>query len=456
MGHVYKAMHTLMERVVALKVILPEMIADEQAITWFKREVRALTQLLHPNIVMAFDADEADGAVFLVMEYVEGVTLDRLVKDQGPLPIARACELMRQAAGALQYAHEKGLVHRDIKPANLLIPRASAADIRTVPVLEAVSLPTQMATPLVKIVDFGLARLQSKTGGETLMGASGGRLFGTPDYISPEQSVDLHTADIRSDLYSLGCTFYFGLTGQVPFPGGTAVEKIIKHTMQEPVPLEDRLPGIPSTVAAIVRRLLAKDPEHRFQTPADLVAALADWSNPPTPRSIRAGLATRPVLLSQRLRETSSESEWNLDGLTGTVPLSAPPESVPSTSFPSVKEDSLGPVVCSALENTEEEADPGPVSTTLAITPSRGASSPGPVLRRPWRRWVQIVEALAGRRGCRGIGSGAYQALYHDLLETCRADAAAQPQSPIYQQIEELIKPWLTLHILSRTEPEIL
>ena len=263
MGRVYKALHTIMGRVVALKVIAPELMSDPVAIEWFHREVRASTQLVHPNIVMAFDANEADGLHFLVMEYVHGITLDALIKQRGPLTVEHACALMRQAALGLQHAHEKGMVHRDIKPGNLLIPLPQGE---------------QQPDVLVKILDFGLARLQGKTHGETIALRGEAGVLGTPDYISPEQSRNIHAADIRSDLYSLGCAFYFALAGRVPFPGENAMEKVIKHLMEQPEPLTNVRPETPSAVAAIVERLMAKEPDQRYQTPADLAQALEAWA----------------------------------------------------------------------------------------------------------------------------------------------------------------------------------
>ena len=166
---------------------------------------------------------------------------------------------MRQAALGLQHAHEKEMVHRDIKPGNLLIPHPEGE---------------QPPDVLVKILDFGLARLQGKSKGDTiaLRGETG--VLGTPDYIAPEQSRDIHAADIRSDLYSLGCAFYFTLAGRVPFPGENAMEKLIKHLMEQPEPLEKVRPDVPAAVAAIVRRLMAKEPDDRFSTPAELAQEL--------------------------------------------------------------------------------------------------------------------------------------------------------------------------------------
>jgi tRNA A-37 threonylcarbamoyl transferase component Bud32 len=259
MGKVLKARHRLMKRVVALKVIRSTLLADPRAVQRFRREIAAVSQLDHPNIVSAFDANQIGNTHFLVMEFVEGTDLARLVKEHGPLPVGLACNCIRQAALGLQHAHEQRMVHRDIKPANLLLSRSAA------PGLPAV----------VKILDMGLARLHAEEGdGLTHTGA----IMGTPDYIAPEQASDSHQVDIRADLYSLGCTFYYLLTGEPPFPGGTAMEKLFKHQYVSPRPVEVRRPELPSALTAIVGRLLAKRAEERFQTPAELAEALAPLS----------------------------------------------------------------------------------------------------------------------------------------------------------------------------------
>jgi serine/threonine-protein kinase len=225
--------------------------------------VLAAASLVHPNIVTAFDADQIGDRCFLIMEYVDGPNLDQLVQEQGPLPVDRACDFVRQVAEGLQCAFGIGMVHRDIKPANLL-------------------LKCDTADALVKISDFGLARLheQVRHGSKvppTIM-VKINTIVGTPDYLSPEQSRSIHKADIRSDLYSLGCTFYYLLTGQVPFPGGTSFEKLIRHCTEKPVPVEELRPEVPPGVGDIVRILLAKDPRQRFQTPAELAFALTPYA----------------------------------------------------------------------------------------------------------------------------------------------------------------------------------
>ncbi len=264
MGRVYKAMHQTMNRVVALKVLSPQMVNTERAQQLFAREVQAAAQLTHPNIVMAFDANENEGRHYLAMEYVDGPNLERYVKKHGALPVGLACEIIFQAANGLQHAHEKGMVHRDIKPANLLIHQEPGTE-----------------TIQVKILDFGLARLQhsEKAAGKTIV-ARENTVMGTPDFLSPEQSKDLHEADIRSDLYSLGCTFFYLLTGQVPFPGGNTVDKVIRHNTDAAPAIEEARPDVPKNIAGIVGKLLAKKPNDRFQTPDELMDALAPHAAP--------------------------------------------------------------------------------------------------------------------------------------------------------------------------------
>jgi WD40 repeat protein len=255
MGSVYEAEQVVMQRRVALKVIRCAGTASPAALERFRREVRAAARLSHPNIVAAYDAETAGGVLFLVMEYVEGITLAWLVKERGPLPIDETCEYVRQAALGLQHAHERGLVHRDIKPDNL----------------------TRCSDGTVKILDFGLAALTAERGGGL---TEANVVMGTPEYMAPEQAEDSHGADIRADLYSLGCTLYYLLTGKPPYPAPTPLLKVLAHR-DRPVPsLRRARPDVPPGLAAVVERLLAKKPADRYQTPRELAAALRPFTRP--------------------------------------------------------------------------------------------------------------------------------------------------------------------------------
>jgi serine/threonine-protein kinase len=264
MGRVYKAEHLTMHRIVALKLLTPSLTRTDRARELFQREVRAAARLVHPNIVTAFDANAAGDRHFLVMEYIDGPNLSALVKEHGPLPVGQACDFVRQAALGLQHAHELGMIHRDIKPSNLLVQPPIGKTLE--------------AGGVVKILDFGLARMHAadRPGAEDL--ASDQTVMGTPDYLSPEQGRSLHNVDARADLYSLGCAFYYLLAGQVPFPGGTSLEKLERHATTEPEQIETLRPVVPLRVGALLRRLMAKDPDDRFSAAADLAEALEPFA----------------------------------------------------------------------------------------------------------------------------------------------------------------------------------
>ena len=273
MGTVYLAEHRLMDRSVALKVIRRDLLENDALVERFRREVKAAARLaLHPNVVTAYDAEQAGDVHFLVMEFVDGADLARLVQAKGPMPYELACEIVKQAAEGLEHGFQSGMVHRDIKPQNL------------------------MRTPdgQVKILDFGLARFASEAlpdlvpasereSGSGIEAPGHDRAFpitltdmvlGTADYIAPEQASAPRSADIRADIYSLGCTFYYLLAGHPPFPDGTLIEKLKAHGEQAPMPLSKIRPGIPTGLTRIVERMMAKDPGLRFQRPVDVAAAL--------------------------------------------------------------------------------------------------------------------------------------------------------------------------------------
>jgi serine/threonine protein kinase len=272
MGTVYRARQTRLGKIVALKVLSKEHTSDPRAVARFEIEMKAIGQLSHPNIVQALDARDIEDTTVLVMEYVDGLDLCKLLQRAGPLPIADACELIRQTAVGLQYIHENRLVHRDIKPSNLML-----------------TPPGQ-----VKILDLGLALLDAKRtpSGEL---TSNGLAMGTPDYIAPEQADDSHRVDIRADIYSLGCTLYHLLTGRTPFSGPdykTPLDKVVGHTRDTAPTVKTLRASVPDELSKIVERMMAKEPSARFATPAEVAAALTPFAT----GCDLAGLLATPVL----------------------------------------------------------------------------------------------------------------------------------------------------------------
>jgi len=256
MGEVLKAKHRTMERVVAVKVLSDRTMQSAEAVERFRREVKAVARLSHPNIVTAYDAGEQDGIHFLVMEYVEGRDLARVVAGQGPLPVHDAVDYAIQAARGLEYAHAQGVVHRDVKPGNLLLDNQGT----------------------VKILDMGLVRMGAEGDGGTRAEpenlTQSGQVMGTCDYMAPEQAKDSRTADHRADVYSLGCTLYRLLTDERPYAGDTPVNTLLAH-LQEPVPrIRDVRPDVPEELDQVVRRMMAKHPDDRPQSMREVVDAL--------------------------------------------------------------------------------------------------------------------------------------------------------------------------------------
>jgi WD40 repeat protein len=267
MGIVYRARRTQDNRVVALKVILPERLSDPEIVRRFRREALAAARLSHPNVVSVYESDQEGDIHYIAMEYVPGETLQRLVERLGPLPVGLACDFIRQAALGLDHAVEQGLVHRDIKPSNLMMVAPGGQQVAVFP-----------DRALLKVLDLGVARIFQSAGllTDSLSTLTrDGAVIGTPDFVAPEQLENPHGADPRADLYSLGCTFYFLLTGGVPFPGGTLVQKLDRQRWETPPSADQLRRDVPAPVAAVVRRLMAKHPDDRYRAPGELADALA-------------------------------------------------------------------------------------------------------------------------------------------------------------------------------------
>jgi choice-of-anchor C domain-containing protein len=256
MGFVFLAEDRVENRPVVLKFLREDLLDQPRLVERFRREVEAATQLKHPNIVEAWGAEQFGRWPALVMEYVNGTNLARMVERTGPVPVAVACELIRQAALGLEYSFAQGTVHRDIKPANLMV----TPDGR------------------LKILDFGLAKMQSELSSEPGL-TSTGALLGSIDYMAPEQADDPRVADIRADIYSLGCTFYTLLAGHPPFPTGSLWDRIQAHARSRHRPLPSIRSDVPVALAAAVDRMLAKSPSLRPSTPADVVLSLAPFAD---------------------------------------------------------------------------------------------------------------------------------------------------------------------------------
>jgi serine/threonine protein kinase len=303
MGSVYKARHRLMDRLVAIKVIKPELIQNAKTVQRFQREVKAAARLAHPNIVAAFDAEQVGELHLLVMEHVDGVDLAELVKKRGPLSIPVACGCVVQVAAGLQHAFENGMVHRDIKPQNLMLMSDSQNCL--------VNNSLESSGVTIKILDFGLASFvlqedsdeSEQTANHSITAI--GTFMGTPDYVAPEQAQDARQADIRSDLYSLGATLHFLLYGRPPRAQREAEEIGIDQAVDSPRDANGQS-QVPDSLRDVMKRMMSPDPKDRFQTPSEVIEALTpfiavDRDTFPTSRSPDSPAVVQRSLWRRRL-----------------------------------------------------------------------------------------------------------------------------------------------------------
>ena len=382
MGTVYRATHVLMEKTVAIKVLRPSLAADEKIVARFSREARAASRISHPNALSVTDfGEDENGIVFLVMEFLSGRTLKQVIRDDGPLPLLRVVEIIRQVGEALHAAHQQGVVHRDLKSDNIMLVDTMAGDH-------------------AKVLDFGIAKINEPDGKRDAGLTAPNLVIGTPQYMSPEQCSQEGEIDARSDIYSLGVILYEMLVGHVPFTADSPTLVMMKH-LQEPVPsVLDERSDVPATVGRVIARAMAKLPGNRYQTVAELVDDL----------TIASGLATfAPVPPQMASHASTPRASDEPDEVTvvrtrqeppppAAAPRRAPvtvPVSGPTTPPPVAAVSSFNPLkvlipsvvallvvfaVIYALKSNSAVADPNANQTqqnTLAADPNSQPVQPG-------------------------------------------------------------------------------
>jgi serine/threonine protein kinase len=251
MSSVYLAEHMQLGDERAIKVLPKSRVKDATYLARFQLEAKAIASLNHPNIVLAYDIDNEDDVHYIVMEYVDGVDLQQLVKRDGAVDFPIVADLIAQAARGLEHAHANGVIHRDVKPANLLIDKKGS----------------------IRLLDMGLALVQAGDD-ESLTVANNENVLGTADYLAPEQALNSHNVDHRADIYGLGCTAYFLLTGKPPFSDGTLAQRIAKHQTEMPTPIRKIRPDCPGELEGICVKMIQKDPKYRYQSAGDVAEAL--------------------------------------------------------------------------------------------------------------------------------------------------------------------------------------
>ncbi|MFO0904449.1 MAG: protein kinase [Pirellulales bacterium] len=384
MGVVLKAQHVRMERMVALKVLRGQATESPAAIKRFQQEVRAAARLSHPNIVTAFDADDVNGLHFLVMEYVNGENLADYLSQRGKLDVAQAVDFVMQTAKGLEYAHGEGVVHRDIKPGNLLLDKRG----------------------VIKILDMGLASIREpQDASQDQVHADvtqANQLLGTFDYMPPEQAEDPRAVDHRADIYSLGCTLYRLLTGQLPFRGDNPLKKILAHRDQ-PIPsLRDLRPETPLELERVYKKMLAKKPEDRYQSMGEVLAALQQCLNPKTgdSASISGGLSGGGLSRDGTLRieaPVDDADEYQLGGGPAKLLGGSPERIVIPASHDAADDDDFGGFQLAPVDGAEERwywqcmgQEAGPF--TLKQLRSKKLTPDDQVRRENGRKWFRAAE----------------------------------------------------------------
>jgi eukaryotic-like serine/threonine-protein kinase len=386
MGQVFLCEHKLMRRRVAIKVLPTARAAEPASLDRFYREARLVAAVDHPNIVRAYDIDQDDKLHFLVLEYVDGVNLQDLVKKAGPLSVTRACHYIYGSCIGLQHAHEMGLVHRDIKPGNILVDRSG----------------------VVKILDLGLARFFNDED-DALTKKYDENILGTADYLAPEQALDSHMVDIRADIYSLGGTFYYLLTGKPPFPEGNVAQKLLWHQQREPAPLSNFRADVPPELAAVVSRMMTKDVNKRYQVPQEILAELAPWVQAPIappvadelPTLSRAAMGTGGPITSRVLAGVKAlNSSATLTPTGSATNIGTATQSGPASSlFPTGSDHSSRPGSTSPLHTAQTMPPSARVPKIVApvVNPFEDFGEPEPVKPKSVVRKAVAVQSPAKR-----------------------------------------------------------
>ena len=337
MGQVFLCEHLHLKRRVAIKVLPPAKAEQPSALGRFYREARAAGSIEHPNIVRTFDIDQDGNLHYIVMEYVDGTNLLDIVKQFGRLDIARATDYIRQVATGLEYAFRNGIIHRDVKPGNILITRDGYA----------------------KILDMGLARFYRDTTDLLTVQYDDKIVLGTADYVAPEQVANSHMVDTRADVYALGATFYYLLAGQPPFPSGTVSQKLLWHRTKDPQPIRELRPEVPEGLAAILARMMKKDPNQRYQTPGEVAAELAAWVPEHVPLPAAEEMPRLSPAAQQRM-DTAEEVALTLESSpSGSVvgnsnPVASTSEQLPAVAIPI----SAPPPASSAMRSSDTRRMP--------------------------------------------------------------------------------------------------
>ncbi|QDU21975.1 protein kinase domain-containing protein [Urbifossiella limnaea] len=426
MGAVFKARHRRMKRVVALKVLSREGARSGTLAERFQREVETLARLAHPNIVMAYDADEAEAGPFLVMELVTGRDLASEVADRGPLPVEDAVDRILQASRGLEYAHAQGIVHRDIKPGNIL----------------------RDTEGLVKVADLGLARLNEPANpAANLSLTQAGTVVGTAEYMPPEQAVDSGEVDHRADVYSLGCTLFFLLTGRAPYQAASIMSMFLKHR-DEPVPSVRALrPAVPAELDAVFQRMAAKAPADRYQSMTEVAAALervranlspanvgtGEWSAMPPASAVPPG-KTRVIDRNSPAGSSESTGEFALSppstataapasGVAGRTVVLAEPSRTQAGIIRRYLQQ-LGAANVHAAESGAE---------ALALAKREGAAVVVSSMHLKDMTGAQLATALLADPSCAGVGF---------VLATSEADGQAPGAVPTSPRVVVMPKPF--------------